>query len=296
MKNVTPQLLALLASRQFYYATLFTFTLRGGTVLRYTDGDVDISAGGETFAAGGQDGVLVNAGDNRVTITWHIGLQVDTVTFDVLPRAGTVGGVPWLQALRNGVFDGAEVKIEYAFMPTYGDTSVGTVVAFTGLVAEVTADRARATFEVNSHLELLDKNMPRNLFQPGCTNTLFDSGCALLKAAYSVNSAVTTGATINSIRASVNLGSTTAGYYALGVVTFTSGANAGFSRTVKIHTKAGSISTFTLLSPLPAVPAQGDTFTIYPGCDKTKATCQAKFNNLANFRGYPYVPVNETAV
>lgn len=295
MKNVTPQLLALMASRQFYYATLFKFTLRGGTVLRYTDGDRNITMDGDVYEAGGYDGVLVNAGDNRVSMSWHIGLQVDTVTFDVAPRGGAVAGVPWLQALRLGAFDGAEVEILYAFMPTYGDTSVGGVVAFTGLVAEVTANRAVATFEVNSHLELLDKNMPRNLFQPGCTNTLFDTGCALLKAAYTKTSAALTAATTTSFRASTNLPEA-AGYYTLGVVTFTSGANAGFSRAVKAHTKAGSQSTFTLLSPLPAAPANGDTFTIYPGCDKTQATCQAKFANLANFRGYPYVPENETAV
>ncbi len=293
MKNVTPQLLALLASRQFYYATLFTFTLKGGTVLRYTDGDTNIVADGETYLCGGQDDALVNAGDNRVSIAWHIGLQVDNVTFDVLPRAGTVAGTPWLQALRLGAFDGAEVKVEYAFMPTYGDTSVGTVVAFTGLVAEVNADRAKATFEVNSHLELLDRDMPRNLFQPGCTNTLFDTGCALLKASYTSTGTASGGTFTQFTTTSL---AQAAGYFGLGVVTFTSGPNAGFSRTVKIHTKAGSTSTITLLSPLPAAVASGNTFTIYPGCDKTQSTCTAKFNNLANFRGYPYVPINETAV
>ena len=26
------------------------------------------------------------------------------------------------------------------------------------------------------------------------------------------------------------------------------------------------------------------------GCDKASATCQAKFANIANFRGFPFVP------
>jgi cell wall-associated NlpC family hydrolase len=34
----------------------------------------------------------------------------------------------------------------------------------------------------------------------------------------------------------------------------------------------------------------GDAFTIRPGCDKSFATCRAKFANSINFRGFPYVP------
>jgi len=49
-------------------------------------------------------------------------------------------------------------------------------------------------------------------------------------------------------------------------------------------------------SPLPFAPNAGDAFTAYPGCDKTQNTCTAKFNNLANFEGFPYVPAPETAI
>lgn len=35
----------------------------------------------------------------------------------------------------------------------------------------------------------------------------------------------------------------------------------------------------------------GDTFTIYPGCDHLSATCNSKFNNLANFKGQPNIPI-----
>jgi len=48
--------------------------------------------------------------------------------------------------------------------------------------------------------------------------------------------------------------------------------------------------------PLPFAPAFGDAFTVYAGCDRTLATCQGRFNNKANFRGFPFVPPAETAV
>ena len=37
----------------------------------------------------------------------------------------------------------------------------------------------------------------------------------------------------------------------------------------------------------------GDTFTVTAGCDKQFATCQAKFANAVNFRGFPHMPGND---
>jgi uncharacterized phage protein (TIGR02218 family) len=34
----------------------------------------------------------------------------------------------------------------------------------------------------------------------------------------------------------------------------------------------------------------GDTYSLTKGCDKTLATCYARFNNVVNFRGEPLVP------
>ncbi|WP_371125854.1 phage BR0599 family protein [Bosea sp. (in: a-proteobacteria)] len=36
-----------------------------------------------------------------------------------------------------------------------------------------------------------------------------------------------------------------------------------------------------------------DTFLATPGCDKRFATCQAKFGNGINFRGFPHIPGND---
>ena len=64
----------------------------------------------------------------------------------------------------------------------------------------------------------------------------------------------------------------------------------GISRTVKSY--AGG--QFVFILPLPYDPTVGDTFSVYPGCDKTQAVCQSKFNNVARFRGFPFIPVPET--
>ena len=73
---------------------------------------------------------------------------------------------------------------------------------------------------------------------------------------------------------------------------FTSGANANVRATVK--SVAAGVA-LTLIYPLPVAPAVGDAFTVYAGCDHTQATCQSRFNNLANFRGFPFVPPPQIA-
>ena len=98
--------------------------------------------------------------------------------------------------------------------------------------------------------------------------------------------------TVNASLAAVGPKAVTAdGYLSLGKVTFTSGVNNGLSRTVK--TQGGGV--IALVRALPAVPQPGDTFVAYPGWDLTQSTCDAKFGNLAHFKGYPFVPTAETA-
>jgi uncharacterized phage protein (TIGR02218 family) len=129
--------------------------------------------------------------------------------------------------------------------------------------------------------------MPRNVYQPTCLHALYDSGCTLVKNAFGSNGTVGSGSTasvINWSGASAN--------FVQGSITFTSGVNAGVTATVN---SAVAGTSMTLRYPLESAPAAGDGFTVYYGCDHTPGTCQSKFNNLANFRGFPYVPPPQMA-
>ena len=217
-----------------------------------------------------------------------MGVEVDTLVFDCIPGGATVGGEPFLSAVRQGVFDGAEMTLYRAFMPTYGNTAAGTVIMFVGRVAEIDAGRSLATFTVNSHLELLTQPMPLNLYQSGCPEHAVR--CELHAEHGELRREWHSGERIDGDRrqhqlafAGVGVFQPRAGHF------FTSGANSGFSRTVQAHT-IGSPSTVALISPFPSVRSTGDAFTMYPGCDKQQSTCSAKFSNLINFRGTPYIP------
>jgi uncharacterized phage protein (TIGR02218 family) len=300
MKQASPALIALLASRQFFSADLYLFSLVNGNVaetsLYYTGGDTDIIWNNITWksgSTGNNSGPFFDRKDNKAKCHWKVGVEVDTLVFDCIPGGALIGGEPFLSFVRQGGFDGAEMTLYRAFMPTYGNTAAGTVIMFVGRVAEIDASRSLATFSVNSHLELLNLQMPVNLYQSGCPNTLFDANCTLNMASFGVPGGVASTSTANQF--TTNSTSQQSGYFSLGQVTFDTGANSGFSRTVQSYT-LGAPSTVSLISPFPSAPAIGDTFTIYPGCDKQQSTCAAKFNNLINFRGVPYVPQPGTAV
>ena len=42
-------------------------------------------------------------------------------------------------------------------------------------------------------------------------------------------------------------------------------------------------------------PSRAIRFRHCAGCDKTFATCKAKFDNALNFRGFPHLPGNDAA-
>jgi len=284
MKSASAQLIALLNSNtEFYYADLLTITLTTGTVLRYTSWQTDLVVGGHTFSS--DDTGFVRRGIKSV-----VGLTVDALEFTLwAPMTTLLGGVPLAQAIGSGAFDGATVLLERVFMPSPGDVSPGTLYQFDGYVSNVKCSRNSAVITVSSPLQLLDTMMPRNLYQPGCWNTLYDTGCGVVRATFLVSGTVSSGSTKFSLHTSLTQSDH---YFELGTITFTSGQNTGAYRTVKTYLNASGEVDFAL--PLPYAPTTGDAFTIVPGCDKTLGSqgC-AKFSNTARFRGTRFVPTPE---
>lgn len=285
MKSASSALTALLNSSQtFVMADLYTITLVGGFVVRYTDAGSDLTVGGNVFSSSGP---IITRTRTRTVI----GVEVDSLNLTLTAQSQhLLNGASWLAAIRAGALDGGRVLLERVFMPSWGDTSAGSLILFGGRVAGVELGRTEAKITVKSDLELLNIKMPRNLYQPSCPNALFDAGCGLAKSAWAVSGSVTTGGDKRVIGASaLNQGG---GWFDQGTIAFSSGVNAGVTRSVRAYVP-GSV---TLALPLVSPCSAGDAFTIYPGCDKTQATCSAKFSNLPNFRGFPFVPVPESVV
>ena len=264
------------------FADCFTFTLSTGPALTYTNVDQPVVYNGATFSASGP---LVQGLKYRATV----GLEVDKQQISIAARAtDLVAGATFLNALRDGAFDGATVQRDRVFMTALGGTVVGGVTLFHGRVSTIdNVGRTQATITVASDLVVLDYDMPRNLYSPTCLHTLYDSGCGIPSGTYAVSGTVGAGSSATLIAFAGALAS-----HAQGSIVFTSGVNANVRATVKSVAAGVSLS---LIYPLPSPPATGDGFTVYAGCDHTRATCQSRFNNLSNFRGFPFVPPPQIA-
>jgi len=300
------------APQSAYFCDLYTFnlvgTLNSSLPLLYTTSDVNVAVpySPSTITYNSQD-VQFDQQSNKAYGHWKVGLDVDTWQVIATPKfpntansflGSTIGGQFWLSALRAGVLDGATVLVDRAYfdnraggMPQGGNaiSPLGVVNIFTGRVAEVDLGRTNAVITINSHLELLNINLPRNTYQAGCRWTLFDPGCTLNQASYAVSGTASAGTSSNTLLSSI-AAPNGSGTYSLGQVVFTTGENAGFSRAVRSWVSG----TFTLISPFPFPIALGDAFNAYPGCNKTFGSCSA-FSNTVNYGGMPWIPVPETA-
>jgi hypothetical protein len=77
-----------------------------------------------------------------------------------------------------------------------------------------------------------------------------------------------------------------------GILTWTSGANAGIGGTVRFAQAGVGV---WMAYPFPNPVNAGDAFVLSFGCDHTEAMCVNTYNNVANFLGFPQIPPPQTA-
>ncbi|MFX9119937.1 DUF2163 domain-containing protein, partial [Acinetobacter baumannii] len=73
------------------------------------------------------------------------------------------------------------------------------MVLFEGRIIEPEFDRYEIKASVVSEIDDLKVQMPRNLYQPGCLNTLFDQACGLLSSEFAVDTTIGANSTLNRI-------------------------------------------------------------------------------------------------
>ena len=285
MRAASEKLIALLDANQFVMADLYTITTIQNDIYRYTNYDFDLIVAGELYHS---DGPIIS----RDGITLSLGVEVDnlSITIDVTDEE-TFESLRIVQAFHNGQMDGARFKLERIFMDanTPTDTSAGTIKLFEGRIIEPEFDRNTIHASVASDLDELNVQMPRNLYQPSCSNTLFDHACGLNRGNYALETVIAAGSTASRILCDIHQPQ---GWFTQGVIEFLEGGNKGLKRTIRLH----ELDVLLLTLPLLEEPEVGQRIKVYPGCDKRLETCQNRFNNFARFRGAPFIPIPETSV
>ena len=148
-----------------FMADCYTFTLADGTQLFYTNVDVPVTLDGNTFVANSLrvDGLKYKC---------SVGLDVDKQTITIVAKpTDLIDGVPALAQIQRGILDGATVRRDRVFLPSWPQPNqptpapIGAILLFLGPVGEVkSVGRTTAQVEVNSGTVLLDLNMPRNIY------------------------------------------------------------------------------------------------------------------------------------
>lgn len=159
--------------------------------------------------------------------------------------------------------------------------SVFPVPVFTGQVESAQPGSTEVRLKVTTgQVNFASQKAPRAVVQKSCAWTVYDAGCGASKAAHSLACTVHTATTTTLEHLNFDL------THAPGWIEITSGPCSGLNRPIASTT--GTV--ITLGSPLPTVPAVGDTFKIVTGCDKQLATCYTVFANVSRARACPFVP------
>jgi uncharacterized phage protein (TIGR02218 family) len=118
----------------------------------------------------------------------------------------------------------------------------------------------------------------RRVYQIGCPHALFGPDCRLDESTWAVSGNVAAIAG-NTITVPMTSGFAS-GYFVAGMI------KAGDEYRMITGHEDGQI---TLLDAVAGLTT-GQTITLWPGCDRSTACCTARFNNLDNYGGLPFLP------
>lgn len=249
--------------------TCWKVTRRDGAVFGFTEHVRDLPVSGVTYQAA--------TGFSASAIRTTAALNVDNLDVEgKLDAAGITEA-----DLLAGRWDFAEIHV---FEVNYADLTMGIRKLRRGYLGEVKRGRAGFVVELRGLTQKLAQQFGR-VYTATCNADLGDARCAVALAPLTVTGALTAAASGRQFTDSAR--GEAAGWFKGGKLSWTGGANAGLSMEVKDFAGGG---VFTLQQPMPFTVAVGDAYSVTPGCDKTIATCHAKFGNTLNFRGFPHVP------
>jgi uncharacterized phage protein (TIGR02218 family) len=250
-----------------------------GVTQGFTDHDEDIVLAAVTCRAG--------TGLNGSEATQKLGLSVDSSELSGALADESLNE----DDLAAGRYDAAAVEL---WLVDWSEPELRLLMA-KGQIGEVKREGTAFTAEVRGITDRLNQDSGR-LYTATCSADLGDGRCTvdLTRPGFRGNGTVTALLGTSSFAAS-GLNDYDGEWFTAGKLTFTSGANAGNAVEVKSHRNVVTV-TFSLWQVMPQPIAPGDTFTVTAGCDKRAATCQNRFSNLVNFRGFPHVPGNDFVV
>ena len=242
-------------------------TRTDGRVMAFTDCDVDLVVEGVSYEA--------SAALSPSEAVTSLGLAVDEQEV----QGGINSDAITEEDLARGFFDGARVEVlEIDWSSQTRHATVGFYY-----LGEVSRTEVSFTAELRSEAGNLAQTRGRFVTST-CDAEFGDARCGFNATALQISCTVATplGAADLVVE---GLPDGTDKTYSGGTLVWTSGANLGQRHDVRAH-RGTNLGLWR--APLEAISA-GDGFDLLPGCDKSIATCHARYSNTANFRGFPTI-------
>jgi uncharacterized phage protein (TIGR02218 family) len=280
MRNVPANLAGAINQPLTFLTRIWELTLTNGTTYYFTDLNRDLIFDGETY--------LFDPGIRCSAVSMSsIGNQSNATI-----EARTDGNFLSMARVRQGALDGASFNLRVVDWrdPDY----YGSLALFSGSVTDVKFhNKGKIKIELDGSIAGGTVTIGE-LYSRTCRAKLGDVRCKVdldaLAVAFTVATVLDNGYSFTAT-ALVGLGDDR---FKFGRIQWTVGNNTDFSDEVKSNVSSSGKASLALTARNPILPA--DEGLIYPGCDFQVSTCFNKFNNLANFRGEPYVPSPATVL
>ena len=197
-------------------------------------------------------------------------------------------------AIIDGIsFEMGDIVVKRVFVDT---PDLGSMTIYRGRIGDYAHNRDYVKGQARNAWNSADTEWPFYSYQDGCAWRFGSNGCGFNVAAVTVSAVSVVGVSTDRRTITVASGTTTsyaADHFTKGKMTFLTGANSGQSRS--IFNQTGDV--FGLYASLPSTVSSGDTVAIAPGCRKRIVEdCTSKYNNAANFLGFPWIPMQENVL
>lgn len=256
---------------------LWRIRRRDGVEFRYTSLDRDVFYGGQRFKSCGS--LNPSASEDASTLGTVSNIELEgIISDDGITEADLYGGL----------FDDAYVTVD---LVAWGAQPEAPRRLASGWTGELSQGDTGFKMEVLGAGSRLDQQALVQMVTPGCRWVFGDARCGIDLEGLKVSGTVT-GSVSRSVFGADLDGDGAGRQWENGSVRFTSGPNEGQRLEVRsVDFGAGVIN----LWPSAAFRADpGDTFDLYPGCDKARDGGCSLYSNVINHGGFPDVPGNDS--
>ena len=245
-----------------------------GLVQGFTDHDRDLAFDSVTYEAA--------TGFTTSQFAASMGLAVDNLEVQGALSSNSINE----DDLARGAYDNASIEVYWVNWADVAERHI----ASKGFIGEVKRHGVMFQAEMRGLSNMLQQKVGRK-YQRYCNAVIGDTRCGidLTNAAYKGSGTVDS-VSSNRTFTATGLASFADDWFTAGMVNWTTGNNALSSMEVKLHDYTAGVVTFELWQPMPFDLQVGDTFTATVGCKQDAGTCNTKFNNIANFRGFNLIP------